>query len=80
MIKFTFLCIFPFQDPFGNTDEHEPLTNAIQSDSAFIGGNLSSFLKAGEICMTLLTAESYMKSSLHMIIQNTESDTLCLAL
>eukprot|EP00072_Mus_musculus_P051250 XP_006529658.3 PREDICTED: contactin-associated protein like 5-2 isoform X2 [Mus musculus] len=24
--------------PFGKTDEHEPLTNTIQSDSAFIGG------------------------------------------
>lgn len=27
-------------DPFGKTDEREPLTNAVRSDSAVIGGKL----------------------------------------
>ncbi|GAB1285307.1 Contactin-associated protein-like 5-2 [Apodemus speciosus] len=30
--------VYSSSDPFGKTNEHEPLTNAIQSDSAFIGG------------------------------------------
>ena len=42
-----------FLDSFGKTDDHEPLQNAVRSDSAVIGGNLTSFLKAGKISMTL---------------------------
>ncbi|XP_052056981.1 contactin-associated protein like 5-2 isoform X2 [Apodemus sylvaticus] len=30
--------VYSSSDPFGKTNEREPLTNAIQSDSAFIGG------------------------------------------
>lgn len=33
-------CLFPLSDTFGKTDEREPLTNAVQSDSAVIGGKL----------------------------------------
>lgn len=31
-------CFLLLSDPFGKRDEREPLTNAIQSDSAVIGG------------------------------------------
>ncbi|XP_032771561.1 contactin-associated protein like 5-2-like [Rattus rattus] len=43
--------VYSSSDPFGNTDEHEPLTNAIQSDSAFIGGVIAivTFIAFGVI-------------------------------
>lgn len=31
-------CLLFLADPFGKTDEREPLTNAVRSDSAVIGG------------------------------------------
>lgn len=34
-MKFQVFCSL---DPFGKTDEREPLTNAVRSDSAVIGG------------------------------------------
>lgn len=37
-------CLLLLADPFGKTDEREPLTNAVRSDSAVIGGK--SFLIA----------------------------------
>lgn len=37
-------CVLLLADPFGKTDEREPLTNAVRSDSAVIGGK--SFLVA----------------------------------
>lgn len=59
-----FFCL----DPFGKTDEREPLTNAVRSDSAVIGGKVSSLLKAGKISMILCSAEKYLKPSLPMNI------------
>lgn len=63
-MKFTFLgFFFLFLDPFGERDEREPLTNAVPSDLAVIGGNVSSLLKAGKITMSLFSEKSYMKLS-----------------
>lgn len=74
------LCLLLFLDPIGKRDEHEPLTDTVQSDSAVIGGNLSSLLKAGKISIILFSTESCLKPSLPMIIQFPESGTLCSAL
>lgn len=39
-VRSAICCLFPLSGTFGKPDEREPLTNAVRSDSAVIGGKL----------------------------------------
>lgn len=66
-----------FADPFGKTDEREPLTNAVRSDSAIIGGKSFLLLKAERTPMIPYLEEIYLIPSLIMAIQHPEPSMIC---
>ncbi|GAB1285310.1 Contactin-associated protein like 5-1 [Apodemus speciosus] len=62
------------KDPFGKTDEHDPLTNAIHSDSAVIGGVISVVAFITFCVIGIMTHLLYQHKQSHHTSQSKEKE------
>ncbi|XP_037066950.1 contactin-associated protein like 5-1-like isoform X2 [Peromyscus leucopus] len=61
-------------DPFGKTDEHEPLTNAVRSDSAVIGGVIAVVTFITFCVIGIMTRFLYQHKQSHRTNQMKEKE------
>ncbi|XP_060227615.1 contactin-associated protein like 5-1-like [Meriones unguiculatus] len=61
-------------DPFGKTDEHEPLTNAVQSESAVIGGIIAVVTFIIFCVIGIMTRFLYQHKQSHLTNQMKEKE------
>ncbi|XP_052056206.1 contactin-associated protein like 5-3 isoform X2 [Apodemus sylvaticus] len=64
--------VYSSSDPFGKTDEHDPLTNAVHSDSAVIGGVISVVAFITFCVIGILTHVLYQHKQSHHASQTKE--------
>ncbi|XP_038597328.1 LOW QUALITY PROTEIN: contactin-associated protein-like 5 [Tachyglossus aculeatus] len=70
----TVTTIYSSSDPFGKTDEREPLTNAIRSDSAVIGGVIAVVIFIIFCIVGIMTRFLYQHKQTHRTNQAKEKE------
>ncbi|XP_064370811.1 contactin-associated protein-like 5 isoform X2 [Dromaius novaehollandiae] len=70
----TVTTIYSSSDPFGKTDEREPLTNAVRSDSAVIGGVIAVVIFIIFCIIAIMTRFLYQHKQAHRSSQTKEKE------
>nr|XP_006124808.1 contactin-associated protein-like 5 [Pelodiscus sinensis] len=70
----TVTSVYSSSDPFGKTDEREPLTNAIRSDSAVIGGVIAVVIFIILCIVAIMSRFLYQHKQTHRSSQTKEKD------
>ncbi|POI30311.1 hypothetical protein CIB84_005939, partial [Bambusicola thoracicus] len=66
--------IYSSSDPFGKTDEREPLTNAVRSDSAVIGGVIAVVIFIIFCIIAIMSRFLYQHKQAHRSSQTKEKE------
>ncbi|RLW04938.1 hypothetical protein DV515_00005604, partial [Chloebia gouldiae] len=66
--------IYSSSDPFGKTDEREPLTNAVRSDSAVIGGVIAVVIFIIFCIIAIMSRFLYQHKQAHRNSQKKEKE------